>query len=255
MKQSSLRHLSYLVMVSVLVGFAGCQSSNHESRRPATTLKSAKTTSAQEQTVPIVKEDIRVGKREVQEGTTRVQKRTVEKPVERNVTLREENVRIEQREADRPVKDPEKAFQEQTIEMTETKEVPMVSKEAHVTGEVALKKEVQQEKETIRDSVRKTDVEVIEGGQEQANLPDWSTYESDFRKNYESTYANTGLEYDQVKPAYRHGYELAKTGRGSDWSTVEPQAKRSWEQDHKAAWDQYRDAVRYGWERAQEAKG
>lgn len=166
--------------------------------------------------MPIVKEDIQVGKREVQEGTTRVQKRTVEKPVERNVTLREENVRIEQREADRPVKDPEKAFQEQTIEMTETKEVPMVSKEAHVTGEVALKKEVQQEKETIRDSVRKTDVEVIEGGQQQANLPDWSTYESDFRKNYESTYANTGLEYDQVKPAYRHGYELAKTGRGSE---------------------------------------
>lgn len=137
--------------------------------------------------VPVIKDDIQVGKRDVQEGTTRVQKRTVEKPVEENVRLRDEDVRVERREANRPVKDPDKAFQEQTIEMTETNEVPMVSKAARVMGGVALQKEVQQKKETVRDTVRKTEVEVIEGAKEQASIPDWPTYESDFRNNYQST--------------------------------------------------------------------
>ena len=76
----------------------------------------------------MVKEQMQVGKREVQEGTTKVQKRIVEQPVEKSITLKDENVQVEQRPANRPVKDPDKAFKEQTIEMTETKEVPMVSK-------------------------------------------------------------------------------------------------------------------------------
>jgi hypothetical protein len=85
----------------------------------------------------------------------------------------------------------------------------------------------------------------------------WARYEPDFRKNYQSTYANTGLQYEQVQPAYRYGYQLANEsqGRASDWSSIEPQAKTSWEQNHDGAWDQYRDAVRYGWERARRSQG
>jgi uncharacterized protein (TIGR02271 family) len=194
---------------------------------------SRKTTSSQEVKVPVVKEQLQVGKREVQEGTTRVQKRIVEQPVEKSVTLKDENVRVEQRAANRPVKDPDKAFKEQTIEMTETKEVPMVTKEARQTGEVALKKDVQQQRETIRDTVRSTDIDVIKGGDEHAALTDWARYEPDFRKNYQSTYANTGLQYEQVQPAYRYGYQLANEpqGRASDWSSIEPQAKTTWEQN------------------------
>jgi uncharacterized protein (TIGR02271 family) len=240
----------------------GCESS-HDSRRTARTANQqpttvfSKTASSQEVTVPVVKEELQVGKRQVQEGTTRVQKRIIEKPVEKSVTLKDENVQVEQRAANRPVKDPDKAFKEQTIEMTETKEVPMVTKEARQTGEVALKKDVQQQQETIRDTVRSTDIDVIKGGEQQASRTDWSRYEPDFRKNYQSTYANTGLQYEQVRPAYRYGYELANDpqGRASDWSSIEPQAKTSWEQNHDGAWDQYRDAVRYGWERARRGQG
>jgi hypothetical protein len=186
-----------------------------------------------------------------------VQKRIVEQPVEKSVTLKDENVQVEQRAANRPVKDPDKAFKEQTIEMTETKEVPMVSKEARQTGEVALKKDVQQQGETVRDTVRSTDIDIIKGGEQQASRADWSRYEPDFRKNYQSTYANTGLQYEQVRPAYRYGYVLANEpqGRASEWSSIESQAKTSWEQSHDGAWDQYRDAVRYGWERARRGQG
>ena len=241
---------------------AGCESS-HDSRRTArsadqqATTASSKATSSQEIKVPVVKEELQVGKRQVQEGTTKVQKRIEEKPVEKSVTLKDENVRVGQRAANRPVKDPDKAFKEQTIEMTETKEVPMVTKEARQTGEVALKKDVQQQRETIRDTVRSTDIDIIKGGDEHAALTDWARYEPDFRKNYQSTYANTGLQYEQVQPAYRYGYQLANEmqGSASDWSSIESQAKTSWEQNHDGAWDQYRDAVRYGWERARRGQG
>lgn len=256
-------YVSCVLVAPVLLSLGvGCESS-HGSRQTARmagqqqTAASTKTASSQEVTVPVVKEQMQVGKREVQEGATRVQKRIIEKPVEKSVTLKDENVRVEQRSANRPVKDPDKAFKEQTIEMTESKEVPMVTKEARQTGEVALKKDVQQQKETIRDTVRSTDIDVINSGDQEAGLTDWSRYEPDFRENYQSTYANTGLQYEQVRPAYRYGYQLAKEpqGRGSDWSTMEPQAKSSWEQDHNGAWDQYRDAVRYGWERAHRGQG
>ena len=74
------------------------------------TAGSTTSASSQEVTVPVVKEQMQVGKREVQEGATRVQKRIIEKPVEKSVTLKDENVRVEQRSANRPVKDPDKAF-------------------------------------------------------------------------------------------------------------------------------------------------
>jgi hypothetical protein len=69
--------------------------------------------------------------------------------------------------------------------------------------------------------------------------------------------AKTTSQYEQVQPAYRYGYQLANEmqGSASDWSSIESQAKTSWEQNHDGAWDQYRDAVRYGWERARRGRG
>src|SRR5688572_20773315 len=180
-----LRSLSLLAVPALLV-LGGCESSGPQTRGTATqsTTASAQTTAATEATVPIVQEDLKVGKREVSEGTTRIQKRVVEQPVEKNITLKEEDVRVERRAANRPVEDADKAFRNETIEMTETKEVPMVSKEARVTGEVALKKDTQERRETVRETVRSTDVEVMEGGQQEARMGEWSSYEPEYRKNY-----------------------------------------------------------------------
>lgn len=264
MNQSLIRFSYTLAVPILLTALPGCESTSQQrsssqpSSQTQSRVTSSKTTSTQNSTsMPIIEERMQVGKREVQGETTRLQKRTVEKPVEQQVTLHDENVRVERRSIDRPVTDADKAFQDKTIEMVETKEVPMVSKQSRVTGEVALKKDMQERTETVGGTVRSTQVDVIRADDQQASVQDWSTYEPDFRKNYQSTYANSGLEYEQVQPAYRYGYDLARdpnTG-GTEWSSIERKAKQSWERDHQGTWDQYRDAVRYGWERTRRSRG
>lgn len=87
-----------------------------------------------------------------------------------------------------------------------------------------------------------------------AELAEITRYEPDFRQNYESNFANTGYGYDQYRPAYRYGFELAKDPRydGMDWNTLEMQAHRNWNEGTMGPWNRYRDAVRYGWERGRE---
>jgi uncharacterized protein (TIGR02271 family) len=122
-----------------------------------------------EEVVPVVEEELRVGKRQVQQGGIRVYSRVTERPVEENVNLRQERVSVERRPVDRPITDRDRAFQEKAIEATETREEAVVDKHARVVEEVAVRKDVEEQTETVRDTVRKTDVEVeqIPGQQQQ----------------------------------------------------------------------------------------
>jgi len=88
-----------------------------------------------------------------------------------------------------------------------------------------------------------------------AELAEITRYEPDFRQNYENNFANTGYGYDQYRPAYRYGFEMAKDPRydGMDWNTLEMQAHRNWNEGTMGPWNRYKDAVRYGWERGREA--
>jgi uncharacterized protein (TIGR02271 family) len=111
--------------------------------------------------VPIVEEQLRVGKREVETGGVRVNTRVEEVPVEQQVTLRDEEVRVERRAVNQPVSPNDmNAFQEGTIEIRETDEEAIVAKEARVVEEVVIRKEAEEHVETVRDTVRRTDVDV-----------------------------------------------------------------------------------------------
>ena len=114
------------------------------------------------QTVPIVEEELSVAKGKVANGGVRVSSSVSETPVEKKVTLREEHVGTERRSADRKLgaDEAEAAFEEKTVEVMGTKEEAEVQKEARVVGEVALSKETDEREETVRDSLRKTDVKV-----------------------------------------------------------------------------------------------
>ncbi|MDB5397171.1 MAG: hypothetical protein JWM91_4677 [Rhodospirillales bacterium] len=113
------------------------------------------------QSIPIVEEQLAVGKRQVDTGRVRVRSYVVETPIEEQVDLREERVNVERRPVDRSLgAAPADAFQERTIEATETSEEPVVQKSAHVREEVVLNKDVRQRPETVRDTVRRTEVEV-----------------------------------------------------------------------------------------------
>ena len=117
-------------------------------------------------TIEVVEEELGVGKRKVATGGVRATSRVVETPVEETVTLREEEVSAERTRVDRKLsaREADAAFEEKTLEMTETAEEVEVSKEAHVVEEVALAKRVGKREETVRDTVRRTEVEVEEIG-------------------------------------------------------------------------------------------
>mgnify|MGYP003580165724 CR=1 FL=1 len=85
-----------------------------------------------------------------------------EKPVQKTVTLPEEAVEVEHRDVNRELspEEAENAFEEKTLEMTEASEEAEVEKTARVVGEVSLRKGVNERKETVRDTVRRTEVQV-----------------------------------------------------------------------------------------------
>ncbi|HEX8473257.1 MAG TPA: YsnF/AvaK domain-containing protein [Pyrinomonadaceae bacterium] len=114
--------------------------------------------------IPVVEEQLEVGKREVERGGVRVESRVTETPVEQQVNLREERVHVERHPVDRPVGDAENLFKEGTIEVTERGEEAVVSKQARVVEEVVVNKEVGERTETVSDTVRRTDVDVKEVG-------------------------------------------------------------------------------------------
>jgi uncharacterized protein (TIGR02271 family) len=114
-----------------------------------------------EDVIPIVEERLRVGKRETSHGRVRIRSYVVETPVQEQVSLREEHVRVERRPVDRPVGAGDDApFRERTIEATETAEEAVVAKEARVKEEVVVRKEAEERTQTVQDTVRRTEVEV-----------------------------------------------------------------------------------------------
>jgi len=113
-----------------------------------------------EEVIPVVEETLNVGKREVSGGRVRVRSYTVETPVQEQVNLREEHVSVERRPVDRAVTDRDNLFRDRTIEAAETREEAVVSKDARVTEELVVKKDVEQDTRRVSDTVRQTRVEV-----------------------------------------------------------------------------------------------
>jgi stress response protein YsnF len=111
-------------------------------------------------TIERIEENLEVGKREVERGGVRVRSRIVERPVEETVRLREEHVHVERTPVNRSVTGDLANFEEQDIELTERAEVPVVNKEARVVEEIRISKETEQREETVRDTVRSTEVDI-----------------------------------------------------------------------------------------------
>jgi uncharacterized protein (TIGR02271 family) len=118
----------------------------------------------QEERIPIVEEQLNIGKREVERGGARVHSHVRETPVSEQVNLREENVTIERRPVNETISQDdlnrEGLLQDRDIEMRATGEEAVVSKEAHVTEEVVVRKTETEHAENVQDTVRHTEVDV-----------------------------------------------------------------------------------------------
>jgi uncharacterized protein (TIGR02271 family) len=138
------------------------QNAEQIDERVATTQPRAAAAAASGDTmIPIVEEELVVGKQTVQRGGVRVFTRMVERPVEENVVLREEHATFERRPVNRPISGAEiNLLQNQSIEVREMGEEAVVGKTARVVEEVRVGKESTERTEQIKDTVRKTQVEV-----------------------------------------------------------------------------------------------
>lgn len=140
-------------------GAAGAAGSTAAS---ATTRSTAAAAAERKVAVPVTQEELAVEKRRVDRGGIRLVRRVTEKPVEANVNLREEHVNVQRRPVDRPLTGAEAAdaFRDKVVEVKESAEEAVAAKQARVVEEVVVDKDVKDRTEKVRDTVRRTDVEV-----------------------------------------------------------------------------------------------
>jgi uncharacterized protein (TIGR02271 family) len=179
----------------------------------------------QRQVIPVVQEELHVGKREVAAGGVRVHTHVTERPVREQVQLREERVDVERRPVDRPVVAGDEAFKERAVEVTARAEQPVVAKEARVVEEVVVNKDARERTQAVQGTVRRTDVDVQQ-------VPG-AAAAGEFR---EDTFVNE-LAADQ-------------RFRGRDWTTVEPEARKSFESRYPGrTWDQVKESIHRGYDK------
>jgi uncharacterized protein (TIGR02271 family) len=196
--------------------------------------------------IPVVNEELKVGKRSIQRGGVRVYARTVEQPVEEKLRLQEERVQVDRQRVDRPVTQADlRAGAEQVIEVKEYAEEPVVSKQARVVEEVRVGKERTEREQTIRDTVRHTEVGVENlGSSSDTNL------DADFRRDFASRYGSSGADYNTYGPAYNYGYQMASDPRyqGRNFDDVEQDLRTDYGRQYpNSTWEKMKDSIRYGW--------
>jgi uncharacterized protein (TIGR02271 family) len=113
-----------------------------------------------DQVIRLAEEHLEVGKRLVEQGTTRIRRFVTEKAVEEQVTLHEEHAEVVRRAITDPNYVTDIDWADTMVEVRETAEEAVVSKSARVVEEVAVGKTGSDHTETVHDTVRRQQVEV-----------------------------------------------------------------------------------------------
>jgi len=201
-----------------------------------------------EMTVPKVEERLDVEKREGELGTVDIHRHVTEEQQSVPVDLRREEVHVEERDvAERPLRAGEDVFQEGTIRVPVRGEEAAVSKEAVVTGEVAVTKEQTTEHQEIRDTVRRQDVDVDEN---------YRRAQSGFQEHFNRRGRKDQRTFDQAEPNYRYGYTAAQNNRyaGQEFDQAEPALRQEYQGAQTGdSWEQLREEIREGWNRSRQS--
>lgn len=207
--------------------------------------------------LPVIEEELEVGKREVDLGAVRVYARTVETPVEESVELRQQHASVRREPVDREATaDDLVHLRGGLIEVRETEERPVINKTARVVEEVSIDTVETVDTRTISDSVRHTEVEVerddAASSTGRSGIHTLGAHsEESWRRHYSSNFGHAGDSYEDYEPAYRYGSSLASDQRyqARDWDDFEPEARSEWNTSYpQSAWDKVKAAVRHGWE-------
>jgi uncharacterized protein (TIGR02271 family) len=115
---------------------------------------------SKDQVLRLAEEQLEVGKKLVEQGTTRIRRFVTEKPVEASVTLHEEHAEVVRRAVTDPSYVQDIDWSDTTVEVIETAEQAVVSKSSHIAEEVVVGKTGSDRVETVHDTVRRQQVEV-----------------------------------------------------------------------------------------------
>jgi uncharacterized protein (TIGR02271 family) len=198
--------------------------------------------------VQVREERLNVGKRQSEMGAAEIRKTVETEQVNIPVELQHEEVTVNRVDVrDRPVAAGELAgtFEEGTIRVPVRGEEAVVQKEAFVTGEVVIDRDVKTERQTVSDTVRKEHVDVDENYQR-----DRSGFEEHFGKRKSGLGANADTRtFADAEPHYRRGYEAAHDERyaGRDFTDVEPDLRRA--NTGNESWEHLREEIREGFDR------
>jgi len=198
--------------------------------------------------VPVVEERLNVEKRQGEMGSVDVRKTVETEQVNIPVELRHEEVSVNEVDVkDRPIAaaDLDNAFKEGTIRVPVRGEEAVVQKEAFVTGEVVIDREMKTERQTVSDTVRKERVNVDEN---------YKRDRSSLEQHFNTRRANMGTAADtrtfaDAEPHYRKGYEAAHDEKyaGRDFAEVEPELRRS--HTGSESWEHLREEINEGFTR------
>jgi uncharacterized protein (TIGR02271 family) len=213
--------------------------------------------------IPVVQEELKVGKRAVLRGGVRVYSRVIDEPVEENVRLREEKVSVERTPANRASTEGDlRPGQERVFEVKEYAEEPIVSKSSRVVEDVRIRKDATERTETVRDTLRRTEVDVenltdakgrntmVDDVRGTASANTRMVDDTDFRNDFAQRYGNSGANYDTYAPSYQYGYDMASDPRyrGRSFDEVESDLRTDYGNRYpNSTWERMKDSVRYGW--------
>ena len=111
-----------------------------------------------EQTLQVLKEDVAIGKREVRTGGISVRSHVIKRPIDETLRLRTEEVYVNRKKVDRPADNAD--FSDRSIQLQETSEEAVISKEARVKEEITIGKKVDSRSEKIHETARETEVDI-----------------------------------------------------------------------------------------------
>jgi len=110
--------------------------------------------------VPVVEEQLRAGVREVEGGSARIVKDVITEQQSIDVPVSHEEVYVTERSVNRAATQADMDTMNREIDIPLTEQEVVTQKQAVVTGEVGIRKEVTTETERVSDTVRREEVHV-----------------------------------------------------------------------------------------------
>ncbi len=81
--------------------------------------------------------------------------------------------------------------------------------------------------------------------------PRFEQFEPQLRAHYQENYADSDHDFEDYSRGYRYGMALAESDqhRGNNWNDIEADASRRWKSQESTGWEDFKDAVRHGFQR------